>query len=450
MPHFLNLSVCFGLFLAALPAHASGFDPSDASFDSGPPRGTYVWTDPANLADVPDPQLGGEPHILYLNRCQGGLTISASNSNDSVSNQSTVGGGTFPEFSYGDSVWNQVVEQTRQLFSPYNILITDVDPSPAPHDEAIVCGGPQVMGFPSGVGGVAPFTCGQIPNAITFTFAAVYGGDVDQMVATIGQEAAHAWGLEHLLSCNDPMTYLNSPFSDEGSCWPKTFQNKESQCGEYNPRPCDCGGNTQNSDQHILDMFGSAVPDTQSPVAAVTAPTDGSYFAVGAEFDISVEVSDDITVTQVRLFNNDELQSSSGAPFGPWPASNIPEGTYALHIEAEDGAGNVTASEIVTIYVTADGMPPGDDESGGSGDESGIEPIDETDGGDGSSASDGNDDDDSDTDSGGLPPGFGEMEDGEAAGCACSARSRDSDPVWAAGWLLGLLAIPLARRRRQR
>lgn len=448
MPKCFNWMLCFGVLLAATPAHASTPDPWDGSFDSGPPRGTYLWTDADSLADVPVPLRGGEPHVLYLNRCQGGLTISSSNTNDSVTNQSTVGGGSFPEFSYGDQVWNQVVDGTRQLFAPYNILVTDVDPSPAPHDEAIVCGGPGVMGFPNGVGGVAPFTCGQIPNAITFTFAAVYGGDVDQMVATIGQEAAHAWGLEHLLSCNDPMTYLNSPFSDEGSCWPKSFQNKDSQCGEYNPRSCDCGGNTQNSDQHILDMFGSAVPDTQAPVAAVTAPTDGSYFAVGAQFDIEVEVSDDVTVTQVRLFNNDELQSSSGAPFGPWPASNIPEGTYALHIEAEDGAGNVTTSEVVTIYVTEDGMAPEDDESSG-GDEDGIEPTDETDGSDSDAPADddSDDDDDGDTESGGLPPGFG-MDDPDAAGCACDARGGESEPPWVLGWLGLFLGASTLRRRR--
>ena len=31
----------------------------------------------------------------------------------------------------------------------------------------------------NGVGGVSPFTCGYIPNAISFSFANIYGGNVD-------------------------------------------------------------------------------------------------------------------------------------------------------------------------------------------------------------------------------------------------------------------------------
>jgi len=461
-----------GVLLAAIglpaTAHAGGLDLEnpDPSWDDGPPRGTYVWLTDEQLVEldqsdgVPDVQFGGN-HILYLNRCQGGLTINASNQNNSSNNQSTVGGGTFPEYPYGDASWNELVAKTRELFAPYGITITDVDPAPATHDEAIVCGTPGVIGLPNGVGGVAPFTCGQIPNAITFTFAGVYGGDVDQMVATVGQEAAHAWGLEHLLRCNDPMTYLNSPFSNEGSCWPKAFQDNDSQCGEYSPRACDCGGSTQNSHQHILGMFGAGVPDTQAPLAAIVSPTDGTAFPVGATFPIQVEVSDDSQVTNVTLYaNGSALSSDSTSPFGPFPAENTPEGVYEMYIKVEDAAGNTTDSEVITIYVNSNGEPPAT--TGGSGNDSsdgGSSGADSggdggsggADGGDASvsGASGGGDGSDSDPYSeggSGLPPGYG-LANETADGCACTTGS--GNDRWGLLFLGVMFGAGLRARRRR-
>jgi len=458
------IAIVLGTF--ALPATASAgglnLENPDPSWDEGPPRGAYVWlTDDQMDAtpEIPDVQFGGN-HILYLNRCQGGLTISAGGQNDSINNQSTVGGGTFPEYAYGDASWNELVAKTRTMFEPYAITITDEDPSPAPHDEAIVCGTPGVIGMPNGVGGVAPFSCGQIPNAITFTFAGVYGGDVDQMVATVGQEAAHAWGLEHLLACNDPMTYLNSPWSDEGSCWPKEFRDQDTQCGEYSPRSCDCGGSTQNSHQHILDMFGAGIPDTQSPLAAIISPADGAAFPVGATFPIEVDVSDDQSIANVTLFaNGSSLSSDVSSPYGPFPAENTPEGIYEMYIEAEDGAGNVTVSETITIHVNANGEPPattGGDSAGGSdGDTAGGSDSDSDSGGEGGSDSagegggEGGDDGGVLPDSGGsgLPPGYG-LGNETADGCACTADGSGGNR-WGLLLMGVMFGVGLRSRRRR-
>ena len=57
---------------------------------------------------------------------------------------------------------------------------------------------------------MSPFSCGYIPNAISFTFANIYGGDVDEICWTVAQETAHSWGLDHKFDNRDPMTYLPS------------------------------------------------------------------------------------------------------------------------------------------------------------------------------------------------------------------------------------------------
>ena len=300
------------------------------------PRGTYVWVDAAGDVTARTPvQHGGQPHILFLQRCAGGLTITPGGGG-SINDQSEIVSGVinFPPFPYGDGAWTQVVDHTREIFAPFNITVTDVDPGNTPHDEAVVCGDGAMAGF-AGAGGVAPFSCGVIPNAITFTFADTLGNDPRLIAEVIGQEAAHAWGLDHEYLCSDPMTYLSG-------CGDKTFQDVDAQCGEYNPRQCSCGGNTQNSYQWIIDTWGAAVPDNQAPTAAITYPADGDVFQPGAEFEITVSVGDDVQVAEVTLFVDGSAQGSDASePFGPWPVTNIPVGTYAFHIEATDVAGNV-------------------------------------------------------------------------------------------------------------
>ena len=430
----------------------SGTAGAEEPVDDVRPHGTYVHVDldPSRVLTADDgPVEGGAPHILFLNRCAGGLTITPGNGG-SVANQSSILSGTvnFPEFPYGDASWAQVMNEAREIFAPFNITVTDVDPGNVSHDEAIVCGTGSGAGF-GGAGGVAPFTCGVINNPITFTFAQTIGNNPRVLAEVVGQEAAHAWGLDHELLCEDPMTYLYG-------CGDKTFQDVNAECGESQPRQCSCGGATQNSYQHILNTFGSSIPDTQSPTAAITYPTDGETFAPGASFDIEISVNDDVGVTLVTLFSDGE---SAGAdetdPFGPWPVSGIPEGTYEFYIEAEDFAGNVTQSPTVTIHVTADGEPPpnpGDDggnDDGGDGDGGGGSAGD--DGGDGDGGGGGGGGDAGAGGDGDLPPGFGTSfnDDPSAQGCDC----RQTSPRGALGFgllMLGLLGLRTHGRRRRR
>jgi hypothetical protein len=307
-----------------------------------------------------------------------------------------------------------------------------------------------MAGF-AGAGGVAPFSCGVIPNAITFTFAETLGNNPQLIAEVVGQESAHAWGLDHEYLCEDPMTYLSG-------CGNKTFQNVDAQCGEFSPRQCSCGGATQNSYQHIINTFGAAVPDNQAPTAAITYPNDGDVFLPGDEFEITVSVNDDVQVAEVTLFVDGAAQGSdASSPFGPWPVSNIPEGSYAFHIEATDVAGNTTMSAVVSIDVTPDGQPPppsdgsGGDSGGGpgdsgGGDSGGVSDSLGTGGGDGSA--------DGVFDGGGagaLPPGYGTGlgPAGGGTGCECTAGTSPRGGVGTGLLLLGLLGLRLQGRRRR-
>ena len=417
------------------------FASQELAAPDGPPRGTYVRVPAAAPEAAPAPtQKGGStgPHVLYLNRCEGGATITAGWPDDNTIDRSGILGGTvnFPPYPYGDDSWAQVVEHTQQIYSPFGIVVTDVDPSPMPHDEAIVCGSGGGAGF-GGAGGVAPFTCGVIDKPITFTFPESLGNDPRTIAEVIAQESAHAWGLEHEYKCEDPMSYLSG-------CGDKTFQDGDFQCGEYSPRACDCGGNSQNSYQYILSLFGPAVPDEQAPTAAIVTPHDGEVFAVGDDFDVAVEVADDNEVVRVSLYLDGAVSSEDmSVPFGPWPVIDAPEGGYEFYIVATDASGKTTQSNAVHVEVTADPVDPGAPGGGGQDDEGGGEG--EGDDGGGTDGSDADDDDGGggaqSDEPGALPPGYGL--DGEVPGCACTSDRRR---VPALGWVT-IMAVFAFRRR---
>jgi uncharacterized protein (TIGR03382 family) len=222
------------------------------------------WADPARItvAETAASSAG----VLFLNRCAGGCTLSPG-TDDSRSNRSSLLGGTvaISEFRHGDEAWRAVVECVAGLYEPFGIEVTDVDPGESPHFEAIVAGAPDEIGE-SEIGGLAPFACGVIENAVTYSFANIYGS-VQDICETVAQETAHSFGLEHEYLCEDPMTYLTG-------CGAKAFRDIDAPCGEMEPRACACGGTTQNSYRRLMREFaGLPAPepavDTGEPEAAV-------------------------------------------------------------------------------------------------------------------------------------------------------------------------------------
>jgi MYXO-CTERM domain-containing protein len=224
------------------------------------PRGSYVVVDP-DMVDIAEPPDRNDPNnhssnIIYLNGCfEAGDCTFTPGIDSSVENRSSIidQSSTLSAFNAGPTAWDAVVECVRQTYAPFDIEITDVDPSPAPHFEAVVAGLPEEIGMGNGVGGVAPFGCGIINNAVTYSFANLYQGYVPEICWTVAQESAHGFGLDHENLCADPMTYRYD--CDDN----KRFQDIAAPCGEDQDRECYCGGGTQNSYQRIMTHFGAAV-----------------------------------------------------------------------------------------------------------------------------------------------------------------------------------------------
>lgn len=273
--------------------------------------------------------------VLYLNRCVGGCVIEPG-FEDSRSNHSSIVETTrnISEFKHSDQDWNTVVECVRGLYAPFDVIVTDKDPGQAEHAEALVAGTAVEAGF-LGAGGVAPFTCGFIDNAITFTFASNYE-NMRTICNVVGQESAHAFGLDHELECMDPLTYLRG-------CPDKSFQDTDALCGENIPRNCQCGGPTQNSFRYLEELFGAGI----APTVAITTPQDTSRVDVG--FPVQATASDDGVTTRSELWiDNILIDSKDDAPYDFQAPTTLRAGVHEIEVRVFDER-DVFGSQTVTV-----------------------------------------------------------------------------------------------------
>jgi len=308
---------------------------------------------------------------IYLERCIGGCSVHRGTDNDSRSNTSTipkVQNAVISEFVNGqgqrgaaaDAEWGQLVQCLREVYSPYNIQVTDVRPSGDYH-EAIVAGVPSDIGLASDILGVAPLAsdCRAIDDVMSFTFAN-HHPPTDRLLNicwTAAQESAHAFGLDHEYSfsgnrsaCSDPMTYRNDCGGE------KFFRNEPASCGEYTSRACKCGA-SQNSHQKLLSVFGPGTPITGPPAVTLTAPTGGS----GLGRLVSAQAGGKRGIARVEAwFNGFSWASAPGAVFGPSGQANpspysiavpaaLPDGIVDVKAVAYDDLGAAASSTTVTV-----------------------------------------------------------------------------------------------------
>ena len=292
-------------------------------------------------------------NVLYLNRCIGGCNI-APGPNDAQNNtvQSNIVSSpqTLSEFAFSNDVWNAVVECVREIYQPYNVMITDQDPGMVPHHEAMVAGTSLDIGYsnPQTLG-VAPLACAPLDNVISLTFANAISTNGQSanprgICEVVAQESAHAFGLEHAFDCSDPMTYLPN-------CGKRYFRNKYVPCGELTERECSCGGTTQNSHEKLLAAFGPGSP-TPPPQVELQLPLPDQN--VDENFQIRVRANGDRGIGHVDLYINGSLFTSlDGKP----PRGNelyivyavgVPDGILDIEARAFDDLGS-SATQTITV-----------------------------------------------------------------------------------------------------
>jgi Big-like domain-containing protein len=307
------------------------------------------------------------PKTIFLNRCLGGCTIKKGTTNDATTHTSTIPNGaqasyTMSEFAWGDAEWNQLVQCFKEVYSPFDVKITDVEPpASVDYNENIVAGTPAEIGLPDDFGGIAPITpnCNPVDHAISFSFANVYTTPeerVHEICWTAAQEVAHTYGLDHEYeygdgssACNDPMTYR----ADCGG--EKFFRDVAARCGEYEPRPCRCA-TLQNSHKLLQGYLGAGTVITTAAVS-IAAPADGSTISNGAAIHATGSAQRGVASVDFIL-NGYKWTTLPGAPFGltGQPATdysyvlpgNVPDGVIDIEVVVHDDL-DIQASQKITV-----------------------------------------------------------------------------------------------------
>ena len=361
-----------------------------------------------------DPAAVAQSRIIYLNH--NGVTLRPGDDDSRANTSSIISGlSTVPKWNVSDATWQATVACFKDIWSRFDVTITDVDPGNAPHMEAVFGGFPQNVGMPSGVGGVSPFTtdCAIIENSIVFTFTEVFPEDPQTICEVMSQEVAHSYGLDHELLASDPMTYLDY----NGK---RSFKDQLVSCGEFNARACGINGsvcrNKQNSVQLLTQRIGPA--DLVPPTLAITSPADGATVAPG--FEVDATASDNVAVTMATLaIDGTAAGATPGAgPYTFATDATLVDGPHAIALTVSDGHGN-TQDQTITVTVSR-----GDGGSGSDGSGSGS---------DGSGSGGGDDD--------------GSGDPGSHTGCAAGGGA---DAGFALGLGLGLLALSSRRSRNRR
>ena len=311
----------------------------------------YIVVGP-NDVTILDPSTHQGSHLLFLNRCLGGLDLTPGQENSRKNHTPHARVPlTLDPYQHDDKSWTEVVRHVRDILYPFNIEITDQDPcvnllegETCPnHFEAAVCGSPANFGMNvPGLGGFASFTCaGVIENSIAFIFPLAHNGS-RHIAETVVHEVGHNFGLDHLFDCSDPMTYLSG-------CGEKYFQDKNNVCGTFQRESCSCGRQQQNSYQTLLNILGEGYIPTPPHLSFVELE-NGSSVDIG--FTVRAEVSDPDGIAFVQLLVDEEEILT--LDFGPYifdTPRTLFLGEHTVTLIAEDNHG---AQQIKTIVVSND------------------------------------------------------------------------------------------------
>lgn len=349
--------VFFSLAAAALLV-SGGSEPSTANaegFDLIEDNGEMVRQPPRPGFEIQSEHVS---KLLFLNRCSGGCSITPG-VNDSRYNTSSIvsGPSQISAWRHGEESWQELVACVQELYAPYDLEVTDVDPGDNIfHHEAIVAGIYQEIGYETPIGGVAPSQCRPANNVISYTFANGYGNNPIAICHTVGQETAHSYGLEHARDCSDPMTYMQT-------CTRQFFRDRTTPCGEYQDEDqCKCGGTAQNSHNWLKSVLGESDVALVGPVVNIDTPAEGA--AVNEGFLILTTATHVRGIGNVELFLNGtsyEVQeahsiATAGSPYRFQAPSNLPDGI----IDVEIRATNDIAVETIAAVTVQKGEPCAD------------------------------------------------------------------------------------------
>lgn len=314
-------------------------------------------------------------NIIYMERCKNGCVLHKGIDDSRTLTSGIVSGnGTdFPMSEYtnaagqtgaaADAEWNALVKCVKEVYSPYNVVVTDQKPTSGSYQAVVVAGLPQDINYSQSAAGVAFVHCQPLDNGVSFVFANSVGGSAagrhEFLCGAVAQETAHNYGLSHEYkftdgrsACTDPMTYR----SDCGG--QQFFRNEQAFCGGFTQEQCTCGSTVQNSHVALLGVFGPGTPITAPPTVMVTQPAANAQVMTGTPVIAIAKAQRGIFRMELWI-NGYKWAEAKGVAWGqsgqpeasyslPIPA-DVPDGVMDLVVKAKDDIGVTTAAPAITV-----------------------------------------------------------------------------------------------------
>ena len=313
-------------------------------------------------------------HTLFLNNCQpNGCALKVGNTNaTTLTSDIPSSNTTLSAFSGTAQNWSDILACVTMVMKPFNITVTDKQPTSGDYFEVIIAGDPRQMGLPCDASGCVlgiadypcqqPIDCGRkyIPDALVFDFANVAGPAMTTLVCgTAAQEIAHAWTLDHATPATDPMTYNNyvAPlkFQDAAPCGSDCLYSCPGGTGTCNAFGVPCtsgrhtcmssGQSTQDEIKIISALMGPA--GAVAPTLTVSKPVNGGGIQAGGEIDVTCTSSDGIEEVDYS-FDGVPAGQLTTAPFTFNVTSSAKDGSHTITIMC---TSNLQASSTQTLDV---------------------------------------------------------------------------------------------------
>ncbi len=143
----------------------------------------------------------------------------------------------------------EVATCVRELVAPYNIEVVTADPADTLHHEVVLTStAPAALGV-STVTSISAFSCQPFIN-LAFVFTSQHSpGDTRRICEDTVLNMLRTAHVDTVFSCNQVASYLTG-------CGDKGIHDEVVSCGEFEARPCACGGTTLNPHTAMLDTFG--------------------------------------------------------------------------------------------------------------------------------------------------------------------------------------------------
>jgi len=372
---------------------------------------------------------------LYLN-FNGGKLLGGGSDNSAENKSTLARTGMYPGFDKSEATALAIIQAVKEDMAELGVrIVYEKRPNKTvPYTMAMIGGAWTDANLDSPAGGVAPGTdCeARWQRHVVYVF--------DDAASTVGQEAAHAWGLDHTMGSDRIMSYQagsNKHFGDncQELCEEACQGPNSIGCRAIHEKYCGDGSQQQNDFDELHFIFGTNEPDTEPPTIVISEPAEGATFDSGSDVKLISDVNDNYGGVGWKLLvkKDGEVLIEQIAYDGveSWLLSKIPDGFYEVTIEAEDHADHIVA-QTVTFTVGA---------AAGGSDSAGVPTTSDTDVSGGESGSSG-----SGSDEGGSGSASGTVGESKDDG-GCRISPREGAPL---GLLAPLLGLGLAWRARRR